>query len=75
MLIIALERQKCVTRWHDGRVKDFKIKEDWEGRKLVGYLVNKYLDESIFHKILRISPRHWIAVRRVKERYHFMDSK
>jgi hypothetical protein len=43
--------------------------------ELVGFLINRYREETILHKLLRVSPRHWMAVKRRGEQYQFMDSK
>jgi hypothetical protein len=46
-----------------------------EHSPLVGFLINKFQGSSFLHSLLRISPRHWMAVRRVGDKYQFLDSK
>lgn len=43
--------------------------------ELIGYLINKYQGQNIFHIIFRLSPRHWIAVKRNGGKYRFLDSR
>ncbi len=43
--------------------------------ELIGFLINRYREETILHKLLRVSPRHWTAVKRRGDQYQFMDSK
>lgn len=74
-LMVALDNKKCTTKWYDRRNKEFKINQFSEGRKLVGYLINIYTSSGLLNKIFRISPRHWIAVKNINDKFYFLDSK
>jgi hypothetical protein len=41
----------------------------------VGFLINRYKKETVLHKVFRVSPRHWIAVKRRGDMYQVMDSQ
>lgn len=74
VLIYALEAECCSARWHDRR-RPFAIAPRKDGLELVGFLINRFKKETVLHKVLRISPRHWIAVKRRGDLYQVMDSQ
>lgn len=54
------------------------MKEQREDGELFGYLINIHQESTlgfILQKILRISDRHWVSVRRIGDSYYFMNSK
>lgn len=63
VLMLALEVECYSSKWHDRR-NPFVITPRKDGMELVGFLINRYREETLLHKVLRISPRHWMAVKR-----------
>lgn len=69
VVIIALENKGYSTNWIDKR-KEYKVKKN-----LKGLLVNSQKERKFYHKIFKLSARHWATVVRDNDMYYHCDSE
>ncbi|XP_030377216.1 josephin-like protein isoform X2 [Scaptodrosophila lebanonensis] len=71
VIMTALQLRSCEAVWFDKRKDPSCINLD----VIVGFILNIPSDYKLGIITLPLRKRHWIAVRRIEERYYNLDSK
>ena len=60
-------------KWH--RNADKIVVDDENKNRRIGYLINRKYESNIFKKMVGLSDRHWVSIRKINDYYFLLDSK